>query len=428
VKKVLHCHFPTLSQQVRGLTDSRSRKEYHIEELVVGGVMLFLFKSTSRNDLDNKRKDIVFAQNYYRVSGLRLPSTEAIDDLLKVLDHEALETLKGHLLAALIEKKVFHRFRFLGLWTVAVDATGVYNWGEKFADYALHKTSCSGKTTYFSNVLEAKLVTTTGLSIPLASEWIYNGEQDYHKQDCEQSAFKRLAVTLKKRFPRLPVCILADGLYPNAPFMDICQDNQWKYIAVFKDGNLPSVWEEVELLPGCAFRHQTHQYATTTHQFTLQYRWVKDIDYQKRTLNWVECIQTQTHISTGEQTKTRFVYITNVDVKGENIIRFVEHARSRWNIEDSFNTQKNRGYQLHHKFNRTNFVAIKNWHSLRLLAHLINQLIQESSQFKELLVGKETIKNLWEIFRAFFLMVEIEPEVMEQVCNIVNTRMQVRLE
>jgi len=191
---------------------------------------------------------------------------------------------------------------------------------------------------------------------------------------------------------------------------------------------LPSVWEEVELLPGCAFRHQTHQYATKTHQFTLQYKWVKDIDYQKRKLNWVECIQKQVHISTGKLTETKFVYITNVEVSAENIIQFMEHARSRWMIEDSFNTQKNRGYQLHHKFNRTNFTAIKNWHSLRLLAHLINQLMEKSSLFQELLAGKETIKNLWEIFRAFFLMIEIQQEVIEQICNIANTRMQVRME
>ena len=179
---------------------------------------------------------------------------------------------------------------------------------------------------------------------------------------------------------------------------------------------------------GYAFRHQTQQYATTTHQFTLQYKWVKDIDYQKRKLNWVECAQTQIHTSTGKKTETKFVYITSMDVNRENIIQFVESARSRWNIEDSFNTQKNRGYQLHHKFNRGNFTAIKNWHSLRLLAHIINQFIEKSLHFKELLSGKETVKNLWEIFRAFFLMIEIEPDFIEQVCHSENKRMQVRME
>lgn len=398
-----------------------------MEELVLGGVMLFLFKSASRNDFDHKRKDAGFAKNYFNVFGLRLPSTEAIDDLFKVIDHNRLETLKGELLTALIAKKVFHRFRFLGLWTVAIDATGVYNWGEVPVDFALHMTSKKGKTTYFSNVLEAKLVTTTGLSIPLASEWIYNEEDDYRKQDCEQSAFKRLAVTLKKRFPRLPVCVLVDGLYPNAPFMDICKDNQWHYIAVLTDGNLPTVWEEVNLLPECAFSGQRQEYKTKTHKTNMEYRWVKEIDWNKRKLNWVECIQTQVDIATGAQTGTRFVYITDLDVNRENIIQFVEHARNRWHIEDSFNTQKHRGYELHHKFNRKDFTSIRNWHCVRLLAHTINQLIEKSRQFKELLVGKQTIKNLWEIFRALFLMVEIEQSLIDQMNRIQNQQMQVRL-
>ena len=59
---------------------------------------------------------------------------------------------------------------------------------------------------------------------------------------------------------------------------------------------------------------------------------------------------------------------------------------------------------------------------------MINQLIEKSHQFKELLMGKETVKNLWEIFRAFFLMVELEPEFIEQVGQLTNARMQVRLE
>ena len=80
--------------------------------------MLFLFKSASRNEFDNKRKDSGFVKNYFNVFGLRLPSTEAIDDFFKILCNDALETLKGHLISVLIEKKVFHRFRFLGLWTV----------------------------------------------------------------------------------------------------------------------------------------------------------------------------------------------------------------------------------------------------------------------------------------------------------------------
>ena len=46
------------------------------------------------------------------------------------------------------------------------------------------------------------------------------GDQASSKQDCELKAFKRLAEKIKKRFPRLPIQILLDGLYPNGPVME----------------------------------------------------------------------------------------------------------------------------------------------------------------------------------------------------------------
>src|SRR5690554_6686727 len=58
----------------------------------------------------------------------------------------------------------------------------------------------------------------------LKSEFIENiPGRDFEKQDCEQKAFVRLAAKIKKHFPRLPVCILADGLYPNNTVFEICR-------------------------------------------------------------------------------------------------------------------------------------------------------------------------------------------------------------
>jgi hypothetical protein len=78
----------------------------------------------------------------------------------------------------LLEKKVLHKFRFRKKWTVAVDATGMVNFGEKrHCEHCLHKTSKKGKTTYFHNVLEAKLVFTNGFSISLGTSFIENPEE-----------------------------------------------------------------------------------------------------------------------------------------------------------------------------------------------------------------------------------------------------------
>ena len=56
----------------------------------------------------------------------------------------------------------------------------------------------------------------------LDPEFIENdSEGDCENQDCEQKAFVRLAIKIKKYFPRLLICILADGLYLSNPIFDI---------------------------------------------------------------------------------------------------------------------------------------------------------------------------------------------------------------
>ncbi|MBF0297380.1 MAG: hypothetical protein HQK51_01590 [Oligoflexia bacterium] len=89
--------------------------------------------------------------------------------------------------------------------------------------------------------MEAKLVTSSGFVISIGTEWIEN-EGEYDKQDCETKAFARLAEKIKKNFPRLPICVVADGLYPNQTIFSICENNGWGFIFTFKDGNLPSLW------------------------------------------------------------------------------------------------------------------------------------------------------------------------------------------
>ena len=84
---------------------------------------------------------------------------------------------------------------------------------------------------YNHPVLEAKLVTPIGfasLSVHTVSpmtEFIENpGENP--KQDCELKAFYRLAKRLKRRFPRLPIYLLLDGLFAGGPTFSICRDHR----------------------------------------------------------------------------------------------------------------------------------------------------------------------------------------------------------
>ena len=69
------------------------------------------------------------------------------------------------------------------------------------------------------------------------------------KQDCEIKAFTRLAGRIKKRFPRLPILLLADSLYASRPVMELCREYKWEFLIRYKKGSIPSIAEEYERIP-----------------------------------------------------------------------------------------------------------------------------------------------------------------------------------
>jgi hypothetical protein len=93
----------------------------------------------------------------------------------------------------------------------------------------------------FYYVLEAKLVTQNGMGFSIAFVFIEN-EEVYDKQDCELKVFYRLAKILKDLYPRLPIYLLFDGLYPNQNILNICQKNGWGYYIVLKSSNCSKLY------------------------------------------------------------------------------------------------------------------------------------------------------------------------------------------
>ena len=66
IKKGLKNHFLLLGRQLNQIEDTRKRRTYSVEEPVMAGILLFLFRQKSRNEMDNHRLDEQFAGNYCR--------------------------------------------------------------------------------------------------------------------------------------------------------------------------------------------------------------------------------------------------------------------------------------------------------------------------------------------------------------------------
>jgi hypothetical protein len=284
---------------------------------------------------------------------------------------------------------------------------------ERHCEHCLTRTTKKGVTTYFHYVLEAKLVTPDGHALSLCSEWIENPAGDFDKQDCERKAFIRLAAKLKKQYPRLPVCVLADGLYPYENAFKICEDYEWKFIFVLQDGSLKTVQEDLTLTR----RKQPEAKYYTLDQgwhITQEYRFQKDVEYHRNyRLNWVQCIETRTNRNKRKAKAPsplpetgRFEYVTNIQPERTNVRAIGAAGRLRWKIEnEGFNTQKNGEYELEHKYTRHSYNGLKNYYVLLQIAHAINQLIEKGTGLKAILKlrPKETLYNLWNKLKGYMI-------------------------
>ncbi len=431
--KTIRHYFPDLFDRMDHLDDKRERKEYRCAELLMASVMMFLFKEGSRNAFNNEGKTQKFRDNYYRLFGLRLPHMDTVEDLLRMLHPQELEKLKAALVGELIERRVFHKFKFLGKrFVVAIDGTGVCSFDHRHCAHCLHKTSSTGKTIYFHQVLEAKLVTSNGLSISLATEWVANeGERNFDKQDCEHKAFQRLAVKMKKFFPRLPVCIAADGLYPNQYFFATCLANGWDFIVTLQDGNLPSLQEEIQLLLPLVTRSAQRILTKKNVRTTQTYQWINGLEHKNTTIHWMECkeetLTTALGKKSGQVETARFVHVTNLEVTSQTVCQLSDGGRLRWKIEnEGFNTQKNGGYRLEHKYSRVSFGALKNYYQCLQIAHLINQLIEKSTPLTALLSAdnKLTLAHLWKILKGLLAWTTLDEN---ELLAISQKRWQIRL-
>ena len=371
-------HFPDFYRKVSSLPDYRKRPKYEVKELIVSGLLLFLFKQKSRNQADNTAKNYDYQDNIKSIFGIKVADMDTVDKYLRWISPCKLEQIKQDLFRELVKSKTFQKYKFAGKYfMLAIDGSGLQSYDYEPYPGCPYKKSKNGKKVWTTYVLEAKVVTSNGFSISLATEWIENPTNGtFDKQDCEIKAFKRLAIRLKKEFPRLPLVLLLDSLYPRDPVFSICKTNNWRYIITLKDKNLKSVQEQIaDKLLFKDYGKQDHLITDKTHWLKNDYKFFEGIEYKAYTLYVAETLFEKQHKLSGEKQQTRFVHVTDIFLNENNVHQTSQAGRLRWKIEnEGFNSQKNNGYNAEHKFSRTNFNATKNYYQLMQIADIINQL------------------------------------------------------
>ncbi len=372
---VINQYFPELISKFNGLTDLRNQSyvKYQMKVIFIVRLMGLMCEMKSMQGMTRELNTEESIKNIAEICVIELEEKthcDTINDVFKKVKVEEIEKIRKYMITKLIRGKMIQKYKIRDkYYHVIVDGTGLATSRKKYNENCLvkNKTDKNGKEyqEYSTYVLEAKIVVGE-MVFSIGSEFVENVNEDETKQDCETKAFKRLAKKIKKEYPKLKILISGDALYANKPALDICKENGWKYIIRFKEGSIPSLYNEFETV------------VTKANESTIKdYEYVTGLDYQEEKVNIIKY--------TDKKKGTEFVYITDLPITNKNIKATINVGRRRWKIEnEGFNIQKNGTFDIGHLYSK-NQIAIKVHYLMIQIAHILRQLLENGlSSIKEL--------------------------------------------
>lgn len=398
-------------------------------------ILLFLLKMGARRQINwlLRKNDDVLLSHLSELTGINLDHLQTvahgdtINDLFTKLDPVHLLQIQQDMIRQIIRKRALEHARLLDdYYMIAFDATGLFHRHSPHCPHCLISKSKTGEILYSHNVLEAKLITESGLALSICSEHIENLDGDAfdlskekEKQDCELKAFKRLAPKIKNAFPQLRICLLFDSLYAAQTVMDICEEYGWKFIICFKEGSIPSVYNEFEMLLPLQAENRYIRETKTVHQ---QIKWATDITYTAHTLHLIHSIDQ--YKERGES--KNFLHLSNIKPTKSTVCSIANGAgRQRWKIENQgFNMQKNGGYNLEHIYSE-NENAAKCLYICLQIAHMINQFIEKGSLIGAICKKYGSLKNLTQRLSEALRFIKIEHS---DIVSLLEKPFQIRLQ
>lgn len=392
------------------------------------GILCFVLQTSSRREANRELTGPMLLAHLRELfpEMESIPHQDTLNRILARIEVEKIQQAHLQMIRRLIRNKKFERWLVAGRYLIVFDGTQKAVRRDLVSEQWLQRRINAGTdkedTQYYVYVLEASLAFPNGFTLPLMSEFLNyaEGDTDNDKQDCELRAFKRMARRVKTAFPRLPIMVLLDGLYPNGPVFQIGRDNHWQFMIVLKDDSLPSIWQEYH---GLSQLEPDQQADRTWGNRRQHYRWVNDIEYRFGT----------------NQKKKQFVHVVvceeiweEIDEEGKPIEKHSRHAwvssepltkgnlhercnlaaRYRWAIEEAILVEKHQGYSYEHLFS-FNWNAMKGYHYLMHLGHALNVLAQYSQHLFAFVVAKG-VRAFIKYVRDSLVHPWLEPQKLHQ--------------
>lgn len=386
-KTIFH-YIPNIQKYIDEIKDPRKRKDYSMRYLIISEMLMFMSEGKSQRFTETAYKDTKYLENIERIikeEVKKIPDAEIYTNVFSKIEKEEIEDFQYKINYQMIRNKTYKEAKVLGKYNLALDGTRFQKAHKEISKEWMKETK-DGKTTWYLSMLELKLVA-NNMAVSIMNEMIRNEDKrkeneteeeirnksaEQIKQDCELNAAKRLIPKFREKYPRLPVRIIADSLYPSISLIELCEEEDIEYIFVLKDKKIPTILEEFMVLVSMPEGNRALKESKDKIIITL---WENGIDYRGKKINVIR--QITKNKRTGKYSK--WMWITNREVTRKNIYKIIYCARLRDYIENrGFREQKvTSGIDLKHVYSK-DIKAIKVIYTIIQITHLIMQIIEHS--------------------------------------------------
>lgn len=386
-KTIFH-YIPKIQKYIDEIKDPRKRKDYSMRYLIISEMLMFMSEGKSQRFTETAYKDTKYLENIERIikeEVKKIPDAEIYTNVFSKIEKEEIEDFQYKINYQMIRNKTYKEAKVLGKYNLVLDGTRFQKAHKEISKEWMKETK-DGKTTWYLSMLELKLVA-NNMAVSIMNEMIRNEDKkkeneteeeirnksaEQIKQDCEINAAKRLIPKFREKYPRLPVRIIADSLYPSISLIELCEEEDIEYIFVLKDKKIPTILEEFMVLVSMPEGNRALKESKDKIIITL---WENGIDYRGKKINVIR--QITKNKETGKYSK--WMWITNREVTRKNIYKIIYCARLRDYIENQgFREQKvTSGIDLKHVYSK-DIKAIKVIYTIIQITHLIMQIIEHS--------------------------------------------------
>lgn len=425
--KVDECHEIILAEFSK-FKEKRPIFEIPLKNFLMSSFAVFSLKSPSLLQFEKDFGKKIRSKNLNTLFKIdRVPSDTHLRDVLETVDYGQYRPIFQRLFSSIQRSKTLEQFEFMKInglpyYLLATDGSGYYRSEKIVCDCCMieeHFDSNKKMTLKYGHNILAGSIVHPDLKqvISMCPEPIMRLDGQ-SKNDSEQTAFRRFLQDFKREHPKLKIIFLLDALYANGPIIKLLRDYKYEFIIAVKETKslLFMLVKEREATGETQFLETSFDFGEKVIKKTkMKYRFANDVrlhqDKDSPFVNFVDVQEVTEWIGKKgrhERVERNFTFITDLPVTKNNVAQLAEGGRTRWHIEnETFNTLKNRGYNLEHNYGHGEKNLTHNFIMSMFLAFLVDQ-IQEMScfTFKKLLRKFEQKSRMWRMVDIHFEMVE----------------------